>query len=166
MLIEPMTTPIAIIDKSPVAGVNYWQAAITALFAVGSGFILYIIKTIIDEVYLRQYRDYKKIKAEISYTLIMYANAYMNLMKHNELTDEASNALRNCAAQLGAFVEEWPRMRLGIPNKKTLNDVKKELIGLSNRTCDNNVHDIYDDIEQNEKARKKIVGLLKVKNID
>lgn len=159
-----MTTPIAIINKTSTIEVNYWQAAVTALFAVCSGFILYLLKMILDERYIKQYKDYRKIKADISYTLIMYANVYTNMMKHNALTDEASNALRNCAARLGAFIEEWPRLHIGIPNEKTLKEVQKELIGLSNRTCDNNVDDIYDGIDKNDRARERIKTLLKLKN--
>ena len=65
MFIEPLTTPIAVIDKTPT-GINLSQAAVTAFFAVVSGFILYLIKTFIDETWLRRHRDFKKLKVTVN----------------------------------------------------------------------------------------------------
>lgn len=146
-------------------GVNYLQALITAAFAVLSGFILYVIKTFIDEKWLRQYREYRKLRAEISYNLVMYANCYMNPQsQRNNYHDEAGTALRKCAALLRSFIEEWPRKYIGIPNNKKLMEISSELIGLSNRVYKSSLVSM-NLVDHNEKSRKKIVELLKLKNL-
>ncbi|QUC68180.1 hypothetical protein [Aristaeella hokkaidonensis] len=160
----PRITPIPIINKTP-SSINITQAAVTALFAVVSGFILYIIKTIIDEKYLRQRRDYLKLKADISYALMMYANIYMNLPPRSKSTDEASKALRDCGARLGAFLEEWPKIYRGIPDSDTLKQVHQELIRLSNQVFDSEIIKKGEVITRNGQARQKIKELLQLKDI-
>ena len=161
--IEPLTTPIAVIDKTP-AGINLSQAAITALFAVVSGFILYLIKTFIDEKWLRKRRDFRKLKADIAYTLVMYANVYMNQGVKSELVDEASTAIRNCAARLSSFIEEWPKNSRGIPKRENLKKASSEMIGLSNRVSPKT--DTYRIIFENEKTIKKIKELLRMRETE
>jgi hypothetical protein len=68
MSIQPLTTPIPIIDKTELP-INIEQALLTAMFAVISGFLLYLLKCIVDGYWLRYLRDYKKLKAETEYTL-------------------------------------------------------------------------------------------------
>ena len=157
MFIEPLTTPIAVIDKTPT-GINFSQAAVTAFFAVVSGFILYLIKTFIDETWLRRRRDFRKLKADIAYTLVMYANVYTNQGIKEELVAEASTAARNCAARLSSFIEEWPKDIGGIPKREELKKASSELIGLSNRVYARS--DIYQNISDNDKAIQKINDLL------
>ncbi len=166
MYFNPLTTPITIIEKTPSSGVNIAQAAITAFFAVISGFILYIIKSYIDETRIRQKRELNKLKADISYTLIMYANVYTNpLNKATRLSEEAGNALRDCAARLGSFLEEWPQLYKGAPNKEEIKSAYKELILLSNSVTCHSVEDGFDKAERNDNARNKIKVLLKLNDI-
>lgn len=163
MNISPLITPVPIIDKTPI-NINLWQAVITAAFAVVSGFILYAIKTSVDEKWLRRYREYKKLKASIAYILIMYANVYLNpTCESSDLTVKAENALRVCAARLGSFVEEWPKGYLGIPKQELLLKAHDELIGLSNRVCTNS-KDLLSITERNENAQKTIKELLGIKH--
>lgn len=163
MYIEQLTTPIPIIDKTPHS-INYMQAFITAIFAVFSGFVLYLIKSYIDDIWFRKKRDYMKLKADITYTLIMYANAYMNPAKNkNDWSEEASNALRNCAAKLGVFVQEWPGYHIRIPKNKNILEAERQLIGLSNSVYIHNM-DLSDLIDHNEERRNKIKKLLGIKD--
>ena len=162
MYLSPVVTPIPIVDTTPT-GINLMQAVITAAFAVVSGFVLYGIKTYIDEKWLRQHRDYKKMKADIAYVLIMYADIYMNPSKQpNGFTDKASIELRSCAARLGSFIEEWSKSYRGVPKTETLKKASEVLMGLSNRVCSTH-DDIFKTIEQNEKDRKEIKELLGIK---
>ena len=55
---------------------------------------------------MRRRRDFRKLKADIAYTLVMYANVYTNQGVREELVTEASTAIRNCAARLSSFIEE------------------------------------------------------------
>ena len=160
LYIEPLNTPIAIIDKTPT-GINFSQAAVTALFAVASGFILYLIKTYIDETWLRRHREFRKLKADIAYTLVMYANVYTNQGVREELVTEASAAIRNCAARLSSFIEEWPKNIGGIPKREELKKASSEMIGLSNRVCAKS--DTYQIIFDNDRSIQTIKNILGLK---
>ena len=100
MFIEPLTTPIPVINKTP-SSIDIAQAAITAIFAVVSGFILYLLKSIIDGYWLRHLRKYKSLKAEVTYLLLLHARAYSNIVeKPDEFHEEASRAFRDVGSRI------------------------------------------------------------------
>lgn len=159
MGIGPLTTPIAVIDKTPT-GIDFAQAALTAFFAVVSGFILYAIKTYIDETWLRKRRDFKRLKADIACTLITYGNVYGSDLVNTELRIEASKALRNCAGRLSSFVEEWPKNTKGIPQREDLKKASSEMVRLA--SCVYSRSDTYHISYNGKKAMDRIrvlVGL-------
>ena len=110
---------------------------------------------------MRRRRDFSKLKADIAYTLVMYANVYTNPGMKEELIAEASTAARNCAARLSSFIEEWPKDIGGIPKRRELKKVSSELIGLANRVYGGS--DPFQFISDNEKAIHRIRTLLDLK---
>lgn len=160
---KPLITPIPIIDRTGTS-INVLQALITAGFAVLSGFILYLLKCIVDGCWLRHLRKYKELKAEIEYVLELYANAYMNVSaKGDAWHDEASREIRNIGARMGAFAIERPIICLFVPKKYVLSKVSKELLGISNRTLQIGEKALY-SLEVNDESRRKIRELLRIKN--
>lgn len=161
MSIQPLITPIPIIDKTG-ASINVLQALITAVFAVCSGLLLYFLKCMIDERWLRYVRKYKELRARTQYLLVFYANAYANVVAENDdWHREASRFIREMGAQIGAFAIERPYICLPVPREKILRSVSSELIGLSNRMVAKGesaflMHDA------NEKSVAKIRDLLKL----
>ena len=132
MNIQPLTTPIPIIDKTGTS-INVLQALITAGFAVLSGFILYLLKCIVDGYWLRYLRKYKELRANTEYILTFYASAYANVVEINDdWHEEASRSIREIGAKIGAFAIERPFICLWGHAKYTLETASSELIRLSN----------------------------------
>ena len=162
MNIQPLTTPIPIIDKTELP-INIEQALLTAMFAVISGFLLYLLKCIVDGYWLRYLRDYKKLKAETEYTLRYYANAYMNIVEEmDDWHKEASDSIRKIGSRIGAFAIEKPKICFGVPDENVLEEVSSELIRLSNSMRARG-DIVFDMLEKNEGSTDRVRKLLKLK---
>ena len=130
-----------------------------------SGVLVFVICQLFNEYFLRPIHDYKKLRAKIAQSLILYANLYMNPIdyKSQDEKDErgtASIKLRELAAEVDAMIELLPLRRFMIKRNKILETVSKDLIGLSN-----NMYSPHLDIaiEQNEERRNDIYIQLKMK---
>ena len=143
--------------------INIEQALITAVFAVLSGFLLYLLKCVVDGYWLRYLREYKKLKAETEFTLRYYANAYMNIVEEmDDWHKEASDSIRKIGSRIGAFAIEKPKICLGVPDENVLEEVSSELIRLSNSMRARG--DIaFDMLDKNEECAGKIRKLLELK---
>ena len=157
----PIITPVPIIDRTPDS-LNIGQAIITALFAVASGFILYLLKTWVDEEWIRHRRKYKQLQAETSYLLVKYANVIMYIVaKPDQRHEEASKDIRDLAAKMSAFAIERPKVCPGVPSKVVLKEVYQELIGLSNCMYSSK-ENLLEHMDHNGKLMKKIRDLLSI----
>ena len=109
------------------------KASVTAFFTVVTGVLVYLIKSIIDEYWISHLREYKKLKADISFNLVKYANVYMNADKvPNERAEEGKVVFRDLASMVAAFIETRPRICIGVPKIDSLKRAMSNLIGLSN----------------------------------
>ena len=113
------------------------QAWVT-LWAVLAGVGVYIISEIIRSK-ITVHTDYQKLKEEIIFVLIAYADVIHNSIpyeaknfKPNPRYEEASEKIRSCAAKLRIFCGRNIFPRCNIPEKEILREVSRDLIGLSN----------------------------------
>lgn len=114
---------------------DLFNAVITALFTVVSGLFLYLLKGIVDDVWISHVRQYRLLKSEVAFTLVKYANVYMNVTQADKATEghkDAATDLREVASKIAAFAVIRPKICWMVPRKSLLIEVEKELIGLSN----------------------------------
>lgn len=137
------------------------------IITIISGVLVFVLSQLFNEYRLKPIQKYKELRANISYSLTLYANLYMNpveykLVNEREEIDNASTELRRLAAEVDAMIELKPKLSLLIARKKVLAEVSRNLIGLSN-----NLYSPHPDIaiEHNDERCREIYRLLKMKNI-
>lgn len=163
--ITPGLTSLAQQTENVSSASDFQQAALTAFFTVVTGVLVYLIKTGIDEYWLSHLREYRKLKADIAFYLVKYANAYSNAeILDRETTKEVADALREQAARVSAFIETRPLICWGVPQNERLKEASSSLIGLSNGTYATNKQ-VYDSVEFMDRQVQKIKKLLKLKSI-
>ena len=132
-----------------------------------AGVFVYVICEYLKEIWLQPLQEYKQLKAQISKSLVFYANVYTDpiLLNSPNITnhEKASLEFRSHAADLAAFAEMQNKIHFGIPKSSILREASKELIGVSNRFFAPNNTIATEFIESNEKSRAKIQQLLKLK---
>lgn len=147
------------IDK-PMTDISkiFWTSFATLI----GGIIIYVIGRIIEKFVLEPLQEYKKTLANISDTLIFYANVYSNLkVSSDEDKNEASRALRKLASDLSAkthqitFYKFFTKVGV-VPSYKNSIDASSTLIGFSNSLW-------HSDLNEIQERRKKIEQLLKIK---
>lgn len=95
----------------------------------------YIIGQYFFTVWIIPLQKYREIKQKITYQLTYQACYYTDPAQTNSNSDNHTNAsdnLRECAAELQGFTEILSQPHFGIPNKTILLEASKDLIGLSN----------------------------------
>ena len=100
-----------------------------------AGVVVFVICEWAKEVWLTPLQEFKKLKAKVSYALVMYAQYFANPAQPAEISEEykiASNDMRVIASELVAFMECIPFIHLGIPSPKKIKEASSNLIGLSN----------------------------------
>lgn len=138
-------------------------------WTIFAGVCVFVLGQLFIELILNPIKRYKKIKANIAYCLVFYANIYLNPITTKEYfdnkiekntRDEIRERIRKLAADLSSFTEErffdWP-------NVKAIKEVSSLLIGLSNSLESS---DPNRQVEYNDDRVKKIKKLLKLKSID
>lgn len=126
-----------------------------------SGVFVFVLSQLFNEYYLKPIHEYKKLRAKISYNLVLYANLYSNPTKdETENIKNASYELRKLAAEVRSMVEIRPSICPNIPKKSVLYDVSKNLIGISNRFS---YSGDCDPVIDNKNSRDEIYSLLKMK---
>lgn len=137
---------------------------VAILTTVISGVLVFVSGQLFNEYFLKPIQDYKALKAKIAYSLTLYANLYMNPITISELNQEYSYAsleIRKLAAEVDATIELRPFGSIFIPRAKTLKEVSKSLIGISNGFYANSS---LERIEINEKYRETIYKKLRIKS--
>lgn len=117
-----------------------WNIIITPLITTITGVSVFIIGQIIMECYVKPLQEYHRIKAEVSYLLVLYANVFMNpeiidrnndiqfTLEEKERRKRAGNELREAAAKIVGFKQQKPFF----VKKDNIEEASKNLIGLSN----------------------------------
>ncbi len=133
-----------------------------AFLTVVSGTFVFIISQLFVTYFLNPIKEFKELKAKISYTLIFYACYYSNPCGEDgdkdEKWSESSDALRKMAAEVGSFIQRKPKCNVFITSTKELLEVQETLIGLSNGCFNQNC------IDGNLKKVKSIEKLLRLKS--
>ena len=129
-----------------------------------SGVLVFVIGQLFNEYFLKPIQDYKKLRGKIAYTLTFYAQLYMNpidILSTNNEYNSASYEIRKLAAEVDSLIETKPLGNLFIPKIKTLVNVSKCLIAISNNFYSNNISKSQND---NALRRSQIYSLLKMKS--
>jgi len=110
--------------------------ALLTLLCVGA---LFLVSQFIAEGVIKPYAGYRKVLAEISYTLIYYANLILSTPAHSKREEQAeiSERLRELSARLRSAITALPfhqlmrTLRL-VPSQETIHDAAARLIRMSN----------------------------------
>ncbi|MBE7033440.1 MAG: hypothetical protein E7406_04345 [Ruminococcaceae bacterium] len=137
-----------------------WSATFLTII---SGVLVFVIGQLFNEYWLKPIQDYKRLRAQISYSLCYYGNLYMNPIKIQDDVDgkwnEGSQKMRELSAEVRATVELRPFGNIFIPGKKKLSVVAQNIMGISNGFF---VIQNHDYITDNENYCKEIYKLLKI----
>lgn len=111
----------------------------TTFLTIISGVLVFVASEYVREVWLSPLQEFKRIKQQISYALVFYADIYSNPYPGNPDNEDvlkkytnASEKLREYASTLAGFIEIMPLIHLGIPSHKKIKVAISELIRLSN----------------------------------
>lgn len=130
-----------------------------------SGVLVFVLSQLFNDYWLKPTHRYKDLRSRIAYSLVLYANLYMNPVEYKlalqtEEREKASTDLRKLAAEVCAMAEIRPLGNVFILNKKALSEVSRRLIGLPNNIYSNHSNTT---IKENTKYCTIIYKLLKLK---
>jgi len=129
----------------------------TALFTVILVGALFLVAQLVAEGVIKPYVEYRKVLAEISYTLIYYANLIISEPASSKRDEQAeiSEKLRQLSARLRSAITALPfheLMRLFhlIPSQDRIHDAAARLIRMSNLLLE--LEKRHDEIRQDMAA--------------
>ena len=112
---------------------------ITALLTLVCVGALFLVSQFVAEGVIKPYIEYRKVLAEVSYTLIYYANLIVSTPAHSKRDEqtEVSERLRQLSARLRAAITALPfheLMRLFklVPPQERVQDAAARLVRMSN----------------------------------
>ena len=138
----------------------------TIIISICTSAIVFVLTECIKEVLFTPYNEYKRVKAKITFLIVLNSNVYANPFKldssnnANSMYKRATDQTREAAAELYSIIEKRYKMNLFIPDSKKLKEAARQLIGLSN-----SLHFREDPsavIESNSKRILQILELLKI----
>lgn len=100
-----------------------------------AGVVVFVLCEWAKEVWQTPLQEYKKLKARVSFALVMYAQYFANPAQTTQLSEgheTSANEMRIIASDLAAFTECMPLIHVGIPSPKKIKAASDNLIGLSN----------------------------------
>ena len=110
--------------------------ALLTLICVGA---LFLVSQFVAEGVIKPYVEYRKVLADVSYTLIYYANLIVSIPAHSKRDEQAeiSEKLRQLSARLRSAITALPfhelmRMLRLIPSQERIQDAAARLIRMSN----------------------------------
>lgn len=158
-IIDEARQPIEVILKDSN---DFLSPFLSSLITIVCGVVVFIIGQYLFSLWIQPLQKFKELKQEVSYQLTFYARYYMNVAIRNidikksyEEYEKASDDLRMLASKVRGFSQTISWIHFGIPKKKVLFEVSKELIGLSNGFFANQ-NTIDRKTEENEKRVKRI----------
>lgn len=112
---------------------------ITALLTLVIVGALFLVSQFAAEGVIKPYVEYRKVLADISFTLIYYANLIVSTPAHSKREEQAeiSERLRQLSARLRSAITALPfhdlmrTLRL-VPSQQTIHDAGARLIRMSN----------------------------------
>jgi hypothetical protein len=134
----------------------------TALTTLIGGIIIYVVGRAVEKFILDPLQEYRKTLANISDTLIYYANIYSNTtVSSKDKIDETSKALRKLASELSAKTHQIVFYRFfskigWIPSYNNSMDAVSTIIGFSNSLW-------HSDFKEIDDKCKKVEQLLNIK---
>lgn len=130
---------------------------VTAFFTVILVGALFLVAQLVAEGVIKPYVEYRKVLAEISYTLIYYANLIISEPASSKRDEQAeiSEKLRQLSARLRSAITALPfheLMRLFrlIPSQDRIHDAAARLIRMSNLLLE--LEKRHDEIRQDMAA--------------
>jgi hypothetical protein len=100
---------------------------------------LLVISQLASEGIIKPYVEYRKVLAEISYTLIYYANLIVSAPAHSKRDEQAeiSERLRQLSARLRSAITALPfhelmRLLQLVPSQERIQDAAVRLVRMSN----------------------------------
>jgi hypothetical protein len=112
---------------------------LTAILTLIFVFALFLVLQLASEGIIKPYVEYRKVLAEISYTLIYYANIIVSAPAHSKRDEQAeiSEKLRQHSARLRSAITALPfqeLMRLFqlVPPQERIQDAANRLVRMSN----------------------------------
>ena len=148
-----------------------FQTALTIIGTVISGVIVFLLSQIIVQRYVKPYEEYKWLKREVTYILVMYANLYCNPIKVTDSNQETSInerrqariETRKIASKVCAFQERIGYRCPGIPPRKRFLETASELIRLSNSFFLTPAQNVVDVSTWNRECAERIKLALSIK---
>jgi hypothetical protein len=132
---------------------NLTQILLTASVTLIGGCLLYFMTHVVSDLLIKPYLEYRKILAEISYTLVFYSNLLTNKRRsdNSDKFDEATTTVRGLAAKLRASCAALPAYRMlrimrCVQSRQELHEAAGLLIRISNADGVNDSTMIYQDI--------------------
>ena len=129
---------------------------LTALLTLVGVLIAFLLSQLASEGVIKPYIEYRKVLADISYTLIYYANLIVSTPAHSKRDEqvEISERLRQLSARLRSAITALPfhelmRMLRLVPSQDRIHDAAARLIRISNlllETEQKRVDEIRQDI--------------------
>lgn len=144
------------------------QIAITIFGTIVSGVIVFTVSQIIVQKFVKPYEDYRLLKSNVAFVLVMYANLYCNpANKNDEISDYrkekynlASDETRKMAAEISAFRQRKTKKGFGIPSDEDLKIVTAELVSLSNSYFISPIQNVYKEMVNNRNSANNIIKIM------
>ena len=128
-------------------------------------FVAFLLAQLASDGVIKPYVEYRKVLADISFTLIYYANLIVSTPAHSKREEQAeiSERLRQLSARLRSAITALPfhelmRMLRLVPSEETIHDAAARLIRMSNLLLETE-QKRHDEIRQDMAA---IGSLLKI----
>jgi hypothetical protein len=116
------------------------QAILTSVLTLFGACLLFLLSQFIAEGIIKPYVEYRKVLADITYTLIYHANIIVSAPAGSKREEHAeiSEKLRQLSARLRASITALPfqdllRLLQLIPPQSSIQDAAGRLIRISNR---------------------------------
>lgn len=131
---------------------------------------VYCFEEFLKILCITPFKEYRKLKGDISYSLTYYANMYNNVIDLADNNSDrikeynsASEKTRDLASRLYVCAETREFYNFRIPQKRKLIEAANCLIGISNNMfCPYNTHDGSAANEANRRSEQKIRETLSI----
>jgi len=143
---------------------------LTSGLTITGGVLIFVLGQMILKFVIEPIHEFNKLKGEIAYSLVFYANVYMNVpLSYTDLSedrqdrDKAQQVFRGLASQLCPrariipWLKIWESLKF-VPKYKNIIEATKDLIGLSN-----SIHEVTTNV--NRMRRERIEAHLNIQAI-